>query len=470
MSMIRRSLAIAGVVSLLSVSVVGGAGTTAVQPMQPHAVYMQPLENLTPEQAERFRTGEKAFMTSWVVFPQLNIPNWNYMSPAVPMMEWGLGPTFLANACATCHVQAGRGRTTEAQNAPLVQQLLRVSLPGETAHGGPRPHPNYGNQLQIFDVLVTDKNHIRPGEADLFVDWQPVMVSLADGTQVELREPKIRVENLNFGPLGADVMTSLRNTPAIFGLGYLEAVSNQDLLKRARAQKAKGLNGRVNYVRDDVNDQISIGRLGWKANQPGVRQQLAAAFLNDMGVTSSIYPKQNCPAVQEGCKAMLPGDKIELREQMLDDLTFWIMALEAPEQRGKDQPAVKRGEKLFARAKCASCHVPEMRTGEFPAFPQLSKRSFHPYTDMLIHDMGPGLADGRPDFKAGARDWRTSPLWGLGLSKQVNGSTNLLHDGRARNVLEAILWHGGDAKASRDRFAKLTKEEREDLIAFVNSL
>ena len=467
MSMIRQALAVAGAVSLLSVPVLGDAGPAAAQP---HAAYMQPLEELTPEQTERFRTGEKAFMTSWVVFPQLNIPNWNYMSPAVPMMEWGLGPTFLANACAACHVQAGRGRTSEAKNAPLVQQLLRLSLPGTTAHGGPRPHPNYGGQLQIYDVLVTDKNHIRQGEADLFVDWLPLTVSLADGTLVELREPGIRIENLNFGPLGDEVMTSLRNTPAIFGLGYLEAVSDKDILRMARAQRRKGLKGRVNQVRDDVNDKIAIGRLGWKANQPGVRQQLAAAFLNDMGVTSSVYPKQNCPPVQEGCRAMLPGDKIELREQMLDDLSFWVMALEAPEQRDRDQPSVKRGEKLFAQAKCASCHVPELRTGEFPAIPQLSKRRFRAYTDLLIHDMGDGLADGRPDFKAGARDWRTAPLWGIGLSKQVNGSTNLLHDGRARNVLEAILWHGGEAQASRDRFARLTKEQRDDLIAFVNSL
>ena len=470
MSVIRRVLATAGAISLLSAPVISGAGPAAVQPIQPYAVYMQPVEDLTPDQTERFRTGEKAFMTSWVVFPQLNIPNWNYMSSAVQMMEWGLGPTFLANTCAACHVQAGRGRTSEAPNSPLVQQLLRVSLPGKNEHGGPKPHPNYGGQLQIFDVIVADKNHIRPGEADLFVDWLPVMTSLADGTQVELREPKIRVENLNFGPLGQDIMTSLRNTPAIFGLGYLEAVSDKDILKMARTQKAKGLNGRVNYVRDDVNDKTSIGRLGWKANQPGVRQQLAAAFLNDMGVTSSLYPKQNCPAVQEGCKAMLPGDKVELRDQMLDDLSFWVMALEAPEQRDRDQPSVKRGEKLFAQAKCAGCHIPQLRTSEFPSLPQLSKRSFRPYTDMLIHDMGPGLADGRPDFKAGASDWRTSPLWGLGLSKQVNGSTNLLHDGRARNVLEAILWHGGEAKASRDRFAKFTKEDREALIAFVNSL
>jgi len=167
---------------------------------------------------------------------------------------------------------------------------------------------------------------------------------------------------------------------------------------------------------------------------------------------------------------MLPGDKIELREQMLDDLTFWVMALDAPAPRDQDKAEVRRGERLFTKVQCAQCHVPELRTGAFPALPQLSHQRFRPYTDMLIHDMGEGLADGRPDFKAGPRDWRTPPLWGLGLSKQVNGSTNLLHDGRARSVLEAILWHDGEAKVSRDKFAKLKPQERDDLIAFVNSL
>jgi CxxC motif-containing protein (DUF1111 family) len=406
-------------VMLLTTGLIQSADTsTERRDADPHRAYMQPMPELTAEQQSIFKEGEKAFMTSWVVFPQLNIPNWDYLRP-LPMFEWGLGPTFLANSCAACHVQAGRGRTTEARNTPLVQQQLRLSVPGETAHGGPMPHPNYGNQLQLFDVITKDKNHIRQGEADLFVDWLPYQVKLADGTVVELRKPQIRVENLNFGELGDGVMTSLRNSRVIFGLGYLEAVSESEILALAKAQKSK---------------------------------------------------KLNCPPVQQGCKEMLPGDKVELREQMLDDLTFWVMALDAPAPRDQDKVEVKRGERLFTKAQCAECHVPELRTGAFPALPQLSHRRFRAYTDMLIHDMGDGLADGRPDFKAGSRDWRTPPLWGVGLSKQVNGSTNLLHDGRARNVLEAILWHDGEARAARDKFAKLKPQEREDLIAFVNSL
>jgi CxxC motif-containing protein (DUF1111 family) len=287
---------------------------------------------------------------------------------------------------------------------------------------------------------------------------------------VKLRRPNIRVENFNFGPIDETVMTSLRNTQAVYGLGYLEAVTEEDILALAKLQQSMGLDGRPNYVRDDINDRTTLGRFGWKANQPSVRQQIAAAFHGDMGVTSSIYQQENCPPVQLACRAMPPGNSPELLDYAWDDLTFWSVALDAPPPRQQDAESIKQGAQLFQKARCAECHVPELRTGAYPSLPAIANRSFRPYTDLLLHDMGPDLADGRPDFKAGPRDWRTAPLWGIGVSAQVNGSTNLLHDGRARNVLEAILWHGGEAQSSRDLFADLRKEDRDLLIAFVNSL
>ena len=265
-------------------------------------------------------------------------------------------------------------------------------------------------------------------------------------------------------------MMSLRNSQAIFGLGYLEAVSESDILALAELQKSQGLNGRPNYVRDDINDKMSIGRFGWKANQPSIKQQIANAFLADIGVTSPLYPEQNCPPVQKECLTEKFSSKVELRHELWEPVTFWTLSLDAPAPRDRNKPAVKRGEKLFDTAKCSQCHVPELRTGKFDALPALADRTIRPYTDLLLHDMGPELADGRPDFRATGADWRTPPLWGIGLSKQVNGSTSFLHDGRARNVLEAIVWHGGEASVSRDIFAKLSKREREDLIAFVQSL
>ena len=436
----------------------------------PHAVYLQAVPGLDAAQTQQFRAGEKLFNTAWLAIPNKIMPNWDYTLSAPGNSEWGLGPTFLAQNCVQCHIQAGRGRAPDAGGGPLFQQLLRLSVSGEDAHGGPKPEPSYGLQLQSFDTIPRADKNARAGEGELHVDWLFEKVTLADGSSVELRKPKIRIEHLNFGPLAEGTMTSMRNAQPIFGLGYLEAVSEKDILALAAAQKAQGLNGRPNYVRDDINDRTALGRFGWKANQPGLRQQIAAAFINDMGVTSPVYDKQNCPAAQTECAQQNHTGKPELKPEMWDNITFWTMMLDAPAPREQDKPAVVRGKQLFAQAQCAACHVPELKTGKVEGFPLLSDKKIHPYTDLLLHDMGTGLADGRPDFKAGGADWRTAPLWGIGMSKVVNGSTSFLHDGRARNLTEAILWHGGEAKASRDVFAKMSKQEREELMAFLNSL
>ena len=462
------TLAASAAMALLP-SVVAGADT-ARAPVEPNAVYLQPMTGLSDDQLRQFRAGETMFRTVWLVFPAMPVQNnWQYMRPRGGY-AWGLGPTFIANSCVACHVQGGRGKTVDRPNSTVFQQLLRVSLPGADAHGAPLPHPHYGGQLQVFDVISADRQQVRQGEADVFVDWQIETVTLADGDTVELRRPKVRIESLSFGPLGEQILTSLRNAPPIFGLGYLSSVSEEDILQLASAQQAAGLNGRPNYVRDDINHRTTLGRFGWKANQPSVRQQIGAAFLHDMGITSSLYPKQNCPPAQTYCKAAPPGDTAELFADEFDDLSFWAQALDVPARRNPEHAEIRRGEKLFAQARCAQCHQPQLKTAADAPFPALANRVFHPYTDLLVHDMGDGLADGRPDFKAGARDWRTAPLWGLGLSGQVNGSTHLLHDGRARSVTEAILWHGGEAQAARDAFARLTRDERAALVAFVNSL
>lgn len=435
----------------------------------PHASYLQPVPGLQAEQKQLFRDGEKAFNTLWIAIPEDVISNWWDLSrPGPGGSEWGLGPTFLAQSCVSCHVQAGRGRASDSGGGPVFHQSLRLSIPGLGPHGGPNPEPNYGTQIQSFDI--SQKENIKFGEAEVHVDWKTSNFTFPDGTSVELREPQIKLEKLGFGPLAPNVMTSLRNSQAIFGLGYLEAVSEDDILALSKLQKSLGLNGRPNYVRDDVNDKTTIGRFGWKANQPSLKQQLAAAFLGDIGTTSTVYPTQNCPPAQHDCLSAKTSGRAELREEFWDALTFWVAALDVPAPRDRENPTVMRGEKLFETAKCSQCHVPELTTGKSSLLTQLSNKTIRPYTDLLLHDMGAGLADGRPDFKAGGRDWRTAPLWGIGLSKQVNGSTSFLHDGRARNLLEAVVWHGGEAAASRDLFAKLTVAERNDLIAFINSL
>jgi CxxC motif-containing protein (DUF1111 family) len=438
------------------------AGTFTVERFDKGA-YSEPAPVLNIKQRQFFMVGRNVFHRQWASINSLN-------------GDWGLGPTFIADRCSACHVNAGRGGPPASRDEQLLSMLVRLSLPGEDKHGAPRPHPNYGDQLQnrSLDGRNVDLAYAGspvPPEADLYIDWEERVFSFPDGESVELRTPKLRIENLNFGPLGADAMMSVRIAPPIFGLGFLEAVSEQTLADIAHRQKELGFNGHPNYVWDAVNNRKALGRFGWKANQPSLKQQIAAAAIGDMGLSSRLFPDQNCPPVQEICARHLPGNFPEIINHEIDALDLWLQGLAVPARRGIDEPEVRRGEKLFAEAKCAVCHVPEMKTAEkFPPLPQLANQTFRAYTDLLLHDMGEELADDRPDFKAGPRDWRTPPLWGLGLSQTVSGSTAMLHDGRARNVTEAILWHGGEAEVSREAFRNMRKAEREALVKFVEAI
>jgi CxxC motif-containing protein (DUF1111 family) len=425
--------------------------------------YAEPAPVLTYPQLQRFLRGRHAFNQNWVVFPSLG-------------GDWGLGPTFISDRCTGCHVKAGRGRVPVSPREQLLSVLVRISIPGEGPHGAPNPHPHYGDQIQNQGLMGQDRDATFlgervPPEADVYVDWEARSVTLGDGEVVTLRRPRLRIENLNFGPLGPEVMYSLRIAQPVFGLGLLEAVPEETLRGIAQRQQALGFRGRINVVYDDIRKAEAVGRFGWKANQPSIRQQIAAAFLGDLGVTSSLYDKENCPPVQKACADQPPGNNPELIDQNWDELEFWTQALGVPARRDVQDPQVRRGEALFAQAQCAVCHVPEMKTGaQFAPLKQLANQTFHAYTDLLLHDMGEELADGRPDFRAGARDWRTQPLWGLGLSRTVNGSTDLLHDGRARSVAEAILWHGGEAAGARDAFKAMPKADRDALVRFVESI
>jgi len=461
---------------LLAVLLAGGPGMGVTQsPVKkvaglPQDAYKQPIPNLTAKQFKQFQRGEKVFNNFWIAVNNPTIPLvWDLSLPGPSGGEWGLGPMFLATNCAACHVNAGRGRALDASGSLTVQHVLRISVPGTDEHGGPNPDPHYGTEIQMFDTVTRKDPAARAGEGEVYLDWIDKPFRFPDGEELVLRQPKVRVEKLNFGPLADGIMMSLRNAQAMVGLGYLEAVSEKDILALAEKQKAEGLNGRPNYVRDDIKKQTSLGRFGWKANQPSVRQQIAGAFHADMGITSSLYPEQMCTSVQTECKAAIVGPT-ELRPDMWDAISFWTLTFEAPAQRNKDKPEVKNGESHFVSTGCAACHVSELRTSKNAHLPHFANRTIKPYTDMLLHDMGPELADGRPDYQAGGADWRTAPLWGIGLSKQVNASTSFLHDGRARNLQEAIIWHGGEAQAARDKFVAMPKAQRSELLAFLESL
>lgn len=425
--------------------------------------FAEPAPGLSYKQHEKFLRGRHHFSQKWVVFPSLG-------------GDWGLGPTFIADKCSACHVKAGRGAPPKSADEQLFSMLVRLSIPGEDEHGAPRPHPNYGDQIQNQGLMGQDRDGTFLGErvlpeADLYLDWEVVETTFADGERVSLRKPKLRIQNLNFGPLGPEVMYSVRIAQPVFGLGLLEAVPESDLLAIAEKQKTHGINGRPNYVWDAINKKVALGRFGWKSNQPSIKQQIAAAFHGDLGVTSPLFDKENCPPVQEDCAYQPPGNQPELIDINWEELEFWTQALAVPARRNVDNSDFKRGERLFNDAKCAVCHVPELKTGgKFPLLPQLENQVFRAYTDLLLHDMGEELADHRPEFKASGRDWRTQPLWGIGLSEIVSGSSALLHDGRARNVAEAILWHGGEAQGAREAFRRMPKADREALVKFVNSI
>lgn len=440
-------LAFAGNPHLVALS--GGDFTVADESA---LAYSLPGPGLDAAQLELFAKGRQEFEQRWVVL-------------AVIGGKWGRGPTSNGEICTDCHAANGRGHAPDSAKDPLASMVVRLSIPGENENGGPLPHPNYGDQLQVQGELGRAMS-----EGDAVIAWSEREEQLADESRVSLRTPKLGFTNLAFGPLGAQIMTSVRIAPPVIGAGLLDAIAEDAVLDIARRQQDLGFNGRPNYVWDEEKQTTALGRFGWKANQPNLRQQNASAFLNDMGVTTGAFKRENCPGSQVACRKRPTGMVPEQHDRAFDELLFYTRALSVPARRRIDDPLALRGERLFAQAQCAVCHVPEMKTGEYPALPQLGNQVIRPYTDLLLHDMGEGLADGRPDFLAGPRDWRTPPLWGMGLSKTVNGNASLLHDGRARNPAEAILWHGGDAAPSRDAFVRMPEHERKALLTFLGSL
>jgi CxxC motif-containing protein (DUF1111 family) len=258
----------------------------------------------------------------------------------------------------------------------------------------------------------------------------------------------------------------------VFGLGLLEAIPEEAILALADAEDrdGDGVSGRPNRVISARTGKAELGRFGWKANQPSLEQQVASAFSEDLGLTSPLKPGSNCTAKQASCLAQAPAQSPAVSEHELERTTLYLRLLAVPARRGVAEPAVVKGEALFQQAGCATCHHASFKTGDVADVPELGNQTVRPYTDLLLHDLGPELADSRPDSEASGSEWRTPPLWGLGLLEVVSKQVRLLHDGRARGFEEAILWHGGEAAASRERFKALDKSEREALVAFLRSL
>ncbi|MEM7268208.1 MAG: di-heme oxidoredictase family protein [Pseudomonadota bacterium] len=376
----------------------------------------------------------------------------------------GLGPLFNSASCESCHESNGRTQPLPGQGF-----LVRLSVPGVDAHGGPKPHPIYGGQFG--DVATGD---VAP-EGVVDIDYEYIAGAYGDGEPYQLRRPIIRLADLSYGPLGEGVMTSPRAPLSLFGLGLLEAISDEQLMAWADPDDADGdgISGRPNMVWDHLEKRERIGRFGWKAEQPTLLTQSADAAANDMGIATNVFPEQMCTDAQTDCANAIHGYNPEGPE--FDDLSLrqtagYMQFLAVPARGHIDHPVVMRGEALFKSVGCAGCHMTNAVTGDDHEYLRLRGKTIQPFTDLLLHDMGEGLSDNRPSFSANGREWRTPPLWGIGLLETVNGHTELLHDGRARNFAEAILWHGGEAEASKEAFRTMTAKDREAVIKFLKSL
>ena len=410
--------------------------------------------NLNNQERRIFEVGDSFFTQNWVT------------APASTEARDGLGPTFNAQSCSSCHTLDGRAQPPADNDDPERGLLFRLSIPGvDPVTGGPLPDPVYGGQLQDRGILTVSP------EGRFLINYWEMPGAYEDGTPYTLLQPDYSFAELAFGPTHPELLISPRIAPAVFGGGLLEAIPESAILALADPDDSDGdgISGRANMVWSVRDEETRLGRFGWKANVPTLEQQIAGAFHGDIGITSPLFPEENCPAGQTDCQGALNGGIPELPQDRLDKITFYNQTLAVPAMRDVDDPQVRQGARLFLKAGCAACHTPIHSTGQHPV-PAVSGQVIFPYTDMLLHDMGEGLADGRPDFLADGREWRTPPLWGIGLIENVNNHTRLLHDGRARNIAEAILWHDGEGLAAREEFRKMSREEREALLRFLESL
>ena len=406
--------------------------------------------NLSAEELALHEEGDEAFEVAFVsgASKKKNVPG-------------GLGPVFDNVSCEGCHDGDGRGRPPGPGEA-FESFLFRISVPGkEGGTGGTINVPMFGGQLQL---------RATPGlkpEAVASITYTEVAGQFADGTPYSLRVPRYEFYD-TYAPLSQKLLFSPRSAPFNFGLGLLEAIPEDSIRANEDANDANGdnISGRANVVWDAAAGRPALGRFGWKAGAPNLIQQTAGAYNGDMGVTSSMFPAESCQGDRLECASHDP----EVNDETVLAVARYMQTLAVPARRNLDDAQATQGETIFYQVGCAGCHRPTFTTGTLAGVPSVWDQTIHAYTDLLLHDMGPDLADDRPDFQATGREWRTPPLWGIGLVQTVSGHSNFMHDGRARSLLEAVLWHGGEAKRSRDAVLALPASARAALVKFLESL
>lgn len=423
------------------------------RPRQPGPTYIAPAWHLDAEEQLRFYTGMSFFRSPWVA------------APASTTARDGLGPLFNSHSCEGCHKNGGRGKSL-LDDPHSLATVVRISVPESQSlqrenpareHGGVKAHERYGWQLQ------TQATFRAGGEASLAMEERQMPGPGAGPADAPLRAPRLRISPHHTEEDPSVWLVSARVAPALLGMGLLEAIPEADVLAMADPQDidGDGVSGRPHWR--GTSAARSLGRFGWKALHPTLAAQTGAAFRDDIGITNPEFPESLCTDLQTACKAApdgAPEGDLEIPASLFDYVVHFVAHLPPP-KAGKLNEKVRQGRQTFSAIGCAACHRPSFQTAHGQIWP---------YTDLLLHDLGEGLADHRPEGDATGREWRTAPLWGIGTAQKVSGHTTLLHDGRARNVTEAILWHDGEAAAARQAFRALAPEEKKGLVAFVNAL
>ena len=445
------------------------AGAATVRVRKNNNAFSQHSENMRFDKQLDFRVGNGLFKKLWV------------SSPSSTLASDGLGPLYNARSCQRCHLKDGRGHPPENEKDTNVSIVLRVAVTNDLAKGideiedylGTSAHQHYGSQLQDLSIA---ENY---PEYNLNLSYDYYQIQLADEETVELRKPLIEISDLAYGPLEESTMKSLRVAPPMIGLGLLEAVPSDRIISLVDPsdKDGDGISGRIQIVWSKEFDQPLIGRFGWKGGTSSMLEQVAVAANKDIGLSNRLfpYPDGDCTREQLGCIDSPNGDtgshdNYEISNDSLNLITFYSRNLGVPARRKPGDTSVLEGKRLFYETGCQKCHNPKFVTHRLRDQPEQSFQLIWPYTDLLLHDMGEGLADGFNEGRASGREWKTPPLWGIGLTEKVSGHTYFLHDGRARNLLEAIIWHGGEAENQKIRVLQMTREERKALITFLESL
>lgn len=446
--------------------------------------YSKPSSNLTASRKGHFFIGNAFFRQPWVI------------APASTDSRDGLGALFNVAACQSCHVKDGRGHAPMTSDDDADSLLVRLAMPATTDEQRQQlqnsliekvVHPMYGGQLQDRGIQGV------PAEARIAVQWTDKPVTFADGHIETLRAPTFNLTKPGYGAFDDDLMVSPRVALPMIGLGLLEQIPDEAIKKQAVDNKNStngDISGKFNWVMDPQTGKHALGRFGWKAGQTKLITQNQSAFNEDMGLTSNIRPHESCMPTQTACMNATTGadeqgngkPPVEVNDEVAKFVEFYTRNLAVPHRRDADDTLVLAGKKRFYDMGCQSCHTPRYQLPKTDDdHLEQHGQVIYPYTDLLLHDMGDDLADRtiagklpakniQVEFLANSYEWRTPALWGIGLAQTVDPQATFLHDGRARTLMEAVLWHGGEAQKQQQKVLKLDKQGRSELNAFLQSL